>query len=92
MRFSTKTTATRLVTAALLRWTLRGAGRRILTISRVQEGAAGIRDVAISLPTIIGRTGAVEVIEPEMDANEREALKRSAEVLRHAYQEAWSKP
>ncbi|MGB5348594.1 MAG: hypothetical protein WBN10_03265 [Polyangiales bacterium] len=81
-----------LVTAALLRWTLRGGGRRILTISRVQEGAAGIRDVAISLPTIVGRKGAVEVIEPEMDAAEREGLERSAEVLRKAYQQARSTP
>jgi L-lactate dehydrogenase len=80
-----------LVTAALLRWTLRAGGRRILTISRVQEGAAGIRDVAISLPSIVGRKGAVEVIEPEMDADEREALHRSAEVLRNAYQQARSK-
>jgi len=80
-----------LVTAALLRWTLRG-GRRILTISRVQEGAAGIRDVAISLPTIVGSKGAVQVIEPEMDAEEREGLERSVEVLRRAYQEAQSKP
>jgi len=79
-----------LVTAALLRWTLRG-GRRILTVSRVQEGAAGIRDVAISLPAIVGGNGAVEVIEPDMDAEEREALERSVEVLRGAYQEARSK-
>ena len=81
-----------LVTAALLRWTLRRGGRRILTISRVQEGVAGIRDVAISLPTIVGRTGAVEVIEPEMDAEEREALSCSVDVLRQAYQQARSKP
>ena len=78
-----------LVTAALLRWTLRG-GRRILTISRVQEGAVGIRDVAISLPTIVGSEGAVEVIEPEMDPEEREGLEGSVEVLRRAYQEAQS--
>ncbi len=52
-----------LVTAALLRWTLRG-GRRILTVSRVQEGAAGIRDVAISLPAIVSADGAIEVVEP----------------------------
>jgi len=79
-----------LVTAALLRWTLRG-GRRILTISRVQEGALGIRDVAISLPAIVGGSGAVEVIEPDMDVEERAALERSVEVLRRAYQLAQSK-
>lgn len=76
-----------LVTAALLRWTLRG-GRRILTVSRVQEGAAGIRGVAISLPALVGSSGAVEVLEPEMDSEEREALERSVEVLRSAHQQA----
>ena len=76
-----------LVTAALLKWTLSGS-RRVVTVSRVQEGTAGIRDVAISLPTIVSADGAVEVIEPEMDTDEREALEHSANVLRSAYQEA----
>jgi L-lactate dehydrogenase len=80
-----------LATAALLRWTLRG-GRRILTVSRVQEGAAGIRDVAISLPAIVAPHGALEVIEPEMDSQEREALERSVEVLRRAHRDARGKP
>lgn len=75
-----------LVTAALLKWTLSGA-RRIVTVSRVQEGAAGIHEVAISLPTIVGAEGATEVIEPEMEAGEREALERSVEVLRGAYED-----
>ena len=74
-----------LVTAALLKWTLSGA-RRIVTVSRMQEGTAGLRDVAISLPTIVGSKGATKVIEPEMDGDEREALERSAEVLRRAYE------
>ena len=72
-----------LVTAALLRWILRGE-RRVLTVSRVQEGACGISNVALSLPAIVGRDGAVEVIEPDMDDAEREALLRSASVLREA--------
>lgn len=71
------------VTAALLRWSLRGT-RRILTIARVQDGAAGIRDLAISLPTVVGHDGAVRVLEPSMDSKEREAFERSAEVLREA--------
>jgi L-lactate dehydrogenase len=72
-----------LVTAALLRWMLRGE-RRILTVSRHQEGALGLRDVTLSLPTVLSREGAVEVLEPNLDAAEREALERSAEVLRNA--------
>jgi L-lactate dehydrogenase len=72
-----------LVTAALLRWTLRGE-KRVLTVSRVQEGALGLRDVALSLPTIVGAGGGTQVVPPEMDAGEREGLERSAAVLRTA--------
>jgi L-lactate dehydrogenase len=73
-----------LVTAALLRWTLRGE-RRVLTVSRVQDGSAlGLQDVALSLPTIVGTDGATEIVVPEMDDAERQGLERSADVLRKA--------
>ena len=72
-----------LVTAALLRWALRGE-RRVLTVSRVQDGALGLRDVALSLPTVVSRDGAVEVLEPAMNADEREGVLHSAELLRAA--------
>src|SRR5687768_11001407 len=73
-----------LVTAALLKWSLRGE-RRVLTVSRVQDaGTLRVRDVALSLPTIVGTDGATQVVVPEMDDAEREALERSASVLRKA--------
>ena len=72
-----------LVTAALLRASLRGE-RRVQTVSRVQEGALGIRDVALSLPTIVDSGGAVEVLSPELSPDEHTALERSADVLRDA--------
>ncbi len=72
-----------LVTASLLRSLLRG-DRRVLTVSRVQEGTCGLRDVALSLPAIVGRDGATEVFEPAMTPDERDALVRSAEILRTA--------
>ncbi|MNC94603.1 L-lactate dehydrogenase [compost metagenome] len=71
------------MTAALLRWILRGE-RRVLTVSRVQDGAAGISGVALSLPAVVGRDGATEIIVPHMDDGESAALARSAEVLRAA--------
>ncbi len=70
-----------LVTADLLRCLLRDE-RRVLTVSRVHEGAAGLRDIALSLPAIVGADGAAAVLEPDMSNQEREALERSAEVLR----------
>ena len=72
-----------LVTAALLRSSLRGE-RRIQTVSRVQSGALGLKDVALSLPTVVDAGGAVEVVTPELAPEERTGLERSAEVLREA--------
>ncbi|MEM9192870.1 MAG: L-lactate dehydrogenase [Myxococcota bacterium] len=73
-----------LVTAHLLRWMLRGE-RRVLTVSRVQRGAFGLDGVALSLPTVVGRGGAVRVVEPPMDEEERAGLAASVKVLEDAY-------
>jgi L-lactate dehydrogenase len=72
-----------LVTADLLRCILRDE-RRVLTVSRLQEGALGLRGVALSLPTIVGVDGAADVLEPEISSDERERLEHSADVLRRA--------
>jgi L-lactate dehydrogenase len=72
-----------LVTAALLHAVLRGENR-VLTVSRVQTGAAGLRDVALSLPAVVGAGGAAQVIAPELSDDERAWLERSAAVLREA--------
>lgn len=72
-----------LVSATLLRWML-GGERRIVTVSRVQSGALGLHDVALSLPCAVGTNGADEVIVPVMDAAETQALQRSAQIIRDA--------
>jgi L-lactate dehydrogenase len=72
-----------LVTADLLRCILRDE-RRVLTVSRVQDGVLGLKDVALSLPAIVGASGAAEVIGPELSGDERERLEQSAAVLRDA--------
>lgn len=68
------------VTAALLRTYVRGENR-VLTVSRVQQGACGLRDVALSLPAVVGGAGAVAVLEPEMTDEERAGLAASASLL-----------
>jgi L-lactate dehydrogenase len=73
-----------LVSAQLLRSMLRG-DQRMLTVSRVQEGVLGLRDVALSLPTVVGRQGGTRVVAPAMDNAERAALEHSAQVLRDAH-------
>lgn len=72
-----------LATADLIRCILRDE-RRVLTVSRMQEGALGLKNVSLSLPTVVGSRGAAEVLEPEISADERQRLEHSAEVLRKA--------
>lgn len=72
-----------LVTANLLGCLLKGENR-VLTVTRLQYGALGIQDVALSLPTIVGEEGATQVLAPEMNDNEYHRLIKSAGILRTA--------
>ncbi|MBS0204512.1 MAG: lactate/malate dehydrogenase family protein [Planctomycetes bacterium] len=56
--------------------------RRILPVSSLQSGAYGLRDVAISVPTVVGRKGVLGVIEVELWPKEKMALQKSGGVLR----------
>lgn len=76
-----------LATADLLRAILRDE-RRVLTVSRLQNGTAGVDGVTLSLPAIVDRNGAAEVLEPELDSDERTRLLQSAAVLRGAIDSA----
>jgi len=40
--------------------------------------------VTLSMPSVLGRDGVVEILEPEMSKEERQAVERSAETLRDA--------
>jgi L-lactate dehydrogenase len=44
--------------------------------------------VTLSLPSVIGRRGVIEILDPEMSNEERVALKRSADTLRQALDRA----
>ncbi len=74
-----------LVTASLLHCLLRGE-RRVLTVSRVQDGAFGLHGVALSLPTLMSAEGGIEVLTPRLDPVEQAALAASAGVLEQAFQ------
>jgi L-lactate dehydrogenase len=55
---------------------------KILPVSTVQQGALGISEIALSLPTKVGRKGPIEVLEPAVTPEEREALHVSAQSLK----------
>jgi L-lactate dehydrogenase len=56
--------------------------RRILPVSSLQTGAYGLRDVAISVPTVVGRKGVLGVLEIDLWPKEKMALQKSGSVLR----------
>jgi L-lactate dehydrogenase len=56
--------------------------RRVLPVSTLQQGLYGIRDVCLSVPTVVGCGGARQQVELELTTKERMALQQSARVLR----------
>jgi L-lactate dehydrogenase len=63
---------------------VRGDERAAFTVSAVTDDCEGVRDVALSLPRVLGARGVVRTLMPELDDGERQALRHSAEVLAEA--------
>jgi L-lactate dehydrogenase len=59
--------------------------RQVLPVSTVQQGAYGLRGVAISVPTVVGRAGALAHIEVELWPKEHQALQASARALNETF-------
>jgi L-lactate dehydrogenase len=60
--------------------------QRILPVSTVQQGAYGIRDVALSVPTAVGRRGATDRYVIDLWPKELQGLRNSGNVLRPTLQ------
>ncbi len=58
--------------------------RALITCSMLTPECQGVPDVALSLPRVLGAGGVVRTFTPELDSEERAALKRSAEILKEA--------
>jgi L-lactate dehydrogenase len=62
--------------------------KRVLPISSLMEGSyLDIKDVALSVPCVIGAAGREQLIPLELSEDERAALRNSAKVLREAIEE-----
>jgi L-lactate dehydrogenase len=61
--------------------------RRILPVSTLQQGCYGIRDVCLSVPTVVGCGGCREQVELNLSAKERLGIQQSARVLRETIQQ-----
>ena len=59
-----------------------GDEQAVLSVSTVETQVLGVPDVALSLPRTVGREGVSATLWPELSAQEAEALRASAQVLR----------
>ena len=55
--------------------------RADLTVSTLQEDIYGVKNICLSLPTIIDRTGAHQSLLPDLSSEEAWALKNSAQIM-----------
>ncbi|MBT4844691.1 MAG: lactate dehydrogenase, partial [Planctomycetaceae bacterium] len=56
--------------------------QKVLPVSSVQTGCYGIQDVALSVPTVIGRAGVVNRLEIDLWPKEVQGLRASGNALR----------
>ncbi len=56
--------------------------KRLQPVSSLQQGAYGIRDICLSVPTRVGRQGVIEQVEIELWPKEKMALQQSAKALK----------
>ncbi|MCL6707411.1 L-lactate dehydrogenase [Pseudomonas sp. R2.Fl] len=56
--------------------------RDVLSVSIVTGAVAGVTDVALSIPRVVGAPGVLSDLMPDLQADEFEALKRSAALLK----------
>ena len=59
--------------------------RQVLPVATVQQGAYGLRGTAISVPTVVGRRGALAHVEVELWPKELQALQASARALNETF-------
>jgi L-lactate dehydrogenase len=65
--------------------------RRVLPVSTMQQGLYGIRDVCLSVPTVVGCGGARQQIELALSPKERMGLQNSGRVLREIIEQVESR-
>lgn len=58
--------------------------RTILTLSARTPDVAGVKDVTVSLPRLLGGAGIISTFDPPLSSHERDLLHRSANVIKTA--------
>ncbi len=61
--------------------------KTVLPVSTLTTGQYGIEEIYLSLPCVVGRKGVEKVIEIPLSDDEKEGLRKSAEILKKTYQQ-----
>lgn len=64
-----------------------GDERSILTVCTLTQDVAGVKDVTVSLPNLVGGEGIIKTFFPNMNEKEMELLNNSAQVVRSVIDE-----
>jgi L-lactate dehydrogenase len=54
----------------------------VLTVSTMLDGEYGVKDVCLSIPCIVTRSGVEKIIEGPLSGDEMQSLHRSAQILK----------
>lgn len=68
---------------------IRDDQRAVLTVSALTPDVAGIADVTLSLPRVIGAQGVLATLMPDLTGEETALLRHSAELLKAAAGDLW---
>jgi L-lactate dehydrogenase len=64
--------------------TIHSDQRRVLTVSSVTQDVKGFEGISLSLPRLVGGKGVLAELEPSLSSDEKEAMNKSAEILKTA--------
>jgi L-lactate dehydrogenase len=56
--------------------------KEVLPVSTLVTGFAGVSDICLSLPTVLGRQGVLQTLQVELTAAEQQAFQKSADYVR----------
>lgn len=62
-----------------------GSQERVLTVSSLLTGQYGIKDVCLSIPTVVNERGILKTVNISLNETEKQQLQNSAKVLREVF-------
>ena len=63
---------------------IRDDERRVLTVASLANNVGGLGEITLSLPRLVGAKGVLSALWPPLSSDERDALRKSAEILKEA--------